>query len=247
MNKIRLQKLISERGVMSRRAAEAQISAGKVTVNGVTAQLGDKVDPDSDVVCIDGKKISGNSSFGESRCTYIALNKPVGYVTTLSDEKNRKTIVDLISDVGIRLFPVGRLDMYSSGLIICTNDGNLTNKLTHPSHRICKKYKAFITSHLTKNDIVDLQVPFELDGYMLKPFEVQLLGYPKCGDADSSVVEFTLHEGRNREIRKICAHHGYKLAKLIRVSIGEIQLGALESGKWRYLTDNEIEYLKNIE
>ncbi len=246
MDKIRLQKFISGSGIMSRRAAEDRISAGKVTVNGVVAQLGDKVDPGLDVVYVNGKKISGYLSSDESRFTYIALNKPVGYVTTMSDEQNRKTVVDLIRDTGIRLYPVGRLDMYSSGLIICTNDGDLTNKLTHPSHEICKKYKAYITSHLSEKDIENLQLPIEIDGYLLKPFEVRLLGYAKCGNADFSVVEFTLHEGRNREIRKICAYHGCELARLVRVSIGEIELGSLESGKWRYLTNDEVEYLKKI-
>ncbi len=229
---------------MSRRAAEEKIKSGSVTVNGITASLGDKVDPELDEVCIDNKKISGDAI--NRRFTYIMLNKPAGYVTTLSDEKGRKTVADLIENAGERLYPVGRLDLYSEGLLICTNDGELTNKLTHPSHMIAKCYMATVTTKLTAEDVEKIRVPFELDGYMLKPFEVELVGYTKCGDADSTILKFTLYEGRNREIRNICLHHGLKLARLIRISEGELSLVGLKSGSWRYLTETEIAYLKNI-
>ena len=232
---------------MSRRAAEAEISAGNITVNGIKATLGDKIDPDTDIVEYRGKAVERKISGGNNRRnTYLALNKPIGYVTTMSDEQGRKTVRDLLSDVGTRVYPVGRLDMYSDGLLICTDDGELTNKITHPSHSIPKKYLATLTAHLTDEDLKNLATPFELDGYMLRPFEVKLVEYTTTSGGDSTVVEFTLHEGRNREIRNICAHHGYKLTRLTRFSVGEIQLDGIPSGKWRHLTDDEVQYLKNI-
>ena len=229
---------------MSRRAAEDEIIKGNVFVNGIKASLGDKVDPELDEVYIGTRKISGDIE--NRRFTYIMLNKPSGYVTTMSDEKGRKTVADLIVGAGERLYPVGRLDLYSEGLLLCTNDGELTNKLTHPSHMIPKCYMATVTTHLTPEEIEFIKKPFELDGYMLKPFGAELVGYTMCGEAKSTIVKFTLYEGRNREIRNICAHHGLKLARLIRTSIGDLTLFGLNSGSWRYLTDDEVEYLKNI-
>lgn len=243
MEKIRLQKYLSECGVLSRRAAEAEISAGRVSVNHVPATLGDKVDPDTDEVMWNGRRVTPKTTAGN---TYILLNKPAGYVTTLSDEKGRRTIADLIADVGTRLYPVGRLDQFSDGLLLCTDDGELTNRITHPSHHVSKTYVGILTSRLDDRDMEKLGVPFELDGYMLRTFEVRRLGYKKAGAADATVVEFVLHEGRNREIRKICAHHGYKLAKLTRVAIGDLRLGDLPSGKWRHLTEDEVSYLKSF-
>ncbi len=245
MEKIRLQKYLSECGLMSRRAAEAEISDGKIKINGIIAKLGDRVDPEHDTVEFAGKIIAGDSC-GSRRNTYILLNKPVGYVTTMSDERGRPTIAELIADVGVRLYPAGRLDMYSDGILICSNDGELTNRLTHPSHKIAKKYLATITSHLSADDIATLAVPFELDGYMLRPFTVELVDHKTIAGIPSTIVRFTLYEGRNREIRKICAHHGYKLSRLSRTDIGEITVGALPAGKWRHLTETEISYLKNI-
>ncbi len=245
MEKIRLQKYISECGILSRRAAEAEIIAGNVRVNGVIASLGDKVDPENDTVEVNGTVLEKNDG-GKRRHTYILLNKPSGYVTTLSDEKGRKTVAELISDAGKRLYPVGRLDMYSDGLLLCTDDGELTNRITHPSHHISKQYLATITSHLSEDDIRKLAVPFEIDGYMLKPYDVAFVKYTRSSAAPSTVISFTLYEGRNREIRKICAHYGYKLSKLTRIRIGELTLSDLPVGKWRYLTEDEIEYLKTI-
>ena len=246
MEKIRLQKYLSECGVLSRRAAETEISAGRVEVNGAPAVLGDKIDPETDEIVWNGRKIEPKNCGAERRNTYILLNKPAGYVTTLSDEKGRRTIADLISDAGTRLYPVGRLDQYSDGLLLCTDDGDLTNKITHPSHHISKTYVGILTARLDDRAMEKLGTPFELDGYMLRPFEVRRLGYKKAGAADATVVEFVLHEGRNREIRNICARHGYKLAKLTRVAIGELRLGDLPSGKWRHLTEDEVAYLKSV-
>lgn len=245
MDKIRLQKFMSEQGLLSRRSAEAEISAGRVSINGIVATLGDKVDPTVDEVVWAGRRIAPIAEGEERGHTYILLNKPVDYVTTLSDEKGRRTIAELISDVGTRLYPVGRLDRYSCGLLLCTDDGELTNRITHPSHDIPKTYVGILTSRLDDDDIARLSVPFELDGYLLRPFEVRRLGYKRINNADATVVEFVLHEGRNREIRNICAHHGYRLASLMRVAIGDLRLGTLQSGKWRHLTEDEVAYLKS--
>lgn len=246
MEKLRLQKYISECGLMSRRAAEAEISAGHITVNGIPASLGDKVDPETDVIEINGK-ILKNRTDGENRChTYILLNKPSGYVTTMSDEQGRKTVADLLKDVGCRVYPVGRLDLYSDGLLLCTDDGTLTNRITHPSHRIPKQYLATITTHLDDAAIEALREPFELDGYMLQPFGVEFVAYKKVQNTPATILKFTLYEGRNREIRKICAHHDLKLARLTRISIGELTLTGIAPGKWRHLTNEEIEALKQF-
>lgn len=243
MEKIRLQKYLSECGVLSRRAAEAELLSGSITVNGVTAQLGDKIDPDCDTVVFRGREIRRNA---DSPRTYIILNKPAGYVTTMSDEQGRKTVADLIANVGTRVYPVGRLDLYSDGLLLCTDDGELTNRITHPSHSVPKVYRAYITTHLTDDDLQKLAVPFELDGYMLRPFDVKFIEYTKIGSADGTIVEITLYEGRNREIRNICAHHGLKLSRLTRISIGSITLDGLAPGKWRRLTEEETAFLKTI-
>ena len=257
MEEIRLQKYISECGVMSRRAAEAEILKGNVTVNGIPAELGQKVRPGEDEVKLRGKLIAPlqNSGFlsentWESRNTYaktyIILNKPAGYVTTMSDEKDRPTVKDLIAGAGTRLYPVGRLDMYSDGLLLCTNDGELTNRLTHPSHDVAKVYRAVITAHLDKEDIARLSERIEIDGYRIRPVEVEFVEYTTVHHAEATVALFTLHEGRNRQIRRMCAHHGYRLASLTRIRMGEITLGDLPKGKWRHLTEDEIAYLKSI-
>ena len=246
MEKIRLQKFISECGIMSRRAAEAEITAGRIRINGIIASLGDKVDPENDTVEYNGNIIGRDGGNSTRRNTYILLNKPSGYVTTMKDEQGRKTVADLLSSIGKRVYPVGRLDMYSDGLLLCTDDGDLTNRITHPSHDVAKKYLATITTHLTDEDIHNLRIPFEIDGYMLREFGVEFVGYTKAGNADATVIQFTLYDGRNREIRKICDHHGYKLARLTRISIGDLTIDGIESGKWRYLTESEIEYVKSI-
>lgn len=242
METVKLQKFFSDCGIMSRRKAEDEIKAGHVRVNGITASLGDRIDPGSDSVEYKGRTVQMVSSAK----IYIALNKPAGYVTTMSDEKDRKTVSDLVSGVKERVYPVGRLDMYSDGLLLMTNDGELANRLTHPSHDISKCYLATVTSKLTEDDVRNMCEPFEIDGYMLRPFEISLKEYTKCSGKDSTVLLFTLHEGRNREIRKICEHHGLKIARLTRISVGKIELGSLEGGKWRFLSDEEISYLKTV-
>ena len=243
MEKIRLQKHFTDCGIMSRRAAEAEIEKGNVTVNGVVASLGDKVDPHTDVVVWNGERIAN----GALHRTYILLNKPMGYVTTMSDEKGRKTACELLSDVNTRVYPVGRLDMYSEGLLIFTDDGELANKMTHPSHHIPKMYVVKVKGAVDQNKFKILTSPMELDGYDLKPIEAHII---KNGDTDRqgnvfSTIRITLFEGRNRQIRRMCEKSGLTVMRLRRIAVGEIKLNGLEVGKWRYLTPEEINYLKN--
>lgn len=243
---IRLQKFFTDCGVLSRRRAEDEIKAGSVTVNGVRAELGTKIDPARDIVLWNGKAVQPDS--GDPRRTYIMLNKPIGYVTTLSDEKGRLTVADLLSSVGTRVYPIGRLDMYSDGLLLCTSDGNLANRLMHPSHDVAKKYIVTLKGCLTNDDILRLTVPMELDGYRLRPIEARLLttGETLNDGVVASTVEVILHEGRNRQIRRMCEIAGLKVLRLRRVAVGQLQLGTLPPGKWRHLTDDEVAYLKSI-
>lgn len=232
--KERLQKIISSAGIASRRAGEELIKAGKVTVNGVTARLGDSADADIDTICVDGQIIDRREGN-----TYIMLNKPRGYVTTLSDEKGRPCISELVRDVGKRVYPVGRLDMYSEGLLILTDDGEFANKLMHPSHEITKTYHAWIAGQCSEATLNKLRKPFDIDGYITKPAGVELLS----SNPDYSKLSITIHEGRNRQIRKMCEQVGVKLTKLRRVAEGSLVLGELKPGRWRELTQQELQDL----
>jgi len=233
---IRLQKYISDCGVMSRRAVEAEIKAGNVTVNGEKAELGQKVVPGEDVVKIKGELIKPR----RERYAYILLNKPVGYVTTMSDEKDRKCVAELVSDLGRRVYPVGRLDYESEGLLLMTDDGELTNRMTHPSHGVPKIYHAKIEGEITPEELKKLSSPMEIEGYMIKPVEVEVV----TRSEGRTVLRMTLYEGRNRQIRRMCEAVGLNLLNLKRVAIGELTLGNLRPGKWRRLTASQIEYLK---
>lgn len=235
MEKIRLQKFFTDNKIMSRRSAERVIEAGNVKINGVTAKVGDKVDSENDVVMYNGKVIK--PSFEKKK--YIMLNKPLGYVTTTSDEKGRETVLSLVADVGERVYPVGRLDMYSEGLIILTNDGELTNRLTHPKHNMPKTYSVIIKGDISPEALHMLNSPMEIDGYKLKPVKVRIVSQ-KNGATNTL---FTLNEGRNRQIRKMCEQCGLTIMRLTRISIGKLKLGELERGKWRELQENEIKYL----
>ncbi len=247
MEPIRLQKYLTDCGIMSRRAAEKEITAGRVLVNGTPAVLGQKITPGADQVTVGGVPVVPRSSDEDGGgYTYILLNKPAGYVTTMSDDGGRKTVADLIRDAGGRIYPVGRLDLYSDGLLLCTDDGEITNRLLHPSHEVPKQYLATLNALLTEEDLEALAEPFELDGYMLRPFGVDFVRYVKTGGIPSTVVRFTLWEGRNREIRRICAHYGVKLSRLTRIAIGKLSLKGIPSGKWRHLSPEELAYLKSI-
>ncbi len=244
---IRLQKYLSDCGVLSRRAAEEEIKAGHVTVNGETAELGQKVDPVHDIVCLGKKRICMPLVNGKREYTYILLHKPIGYVTTLSDDKGRPSITELLRGVKKRLYPVGRLDMYSDGLLLCTDDGDLTNRLTHPSHTVEKVYLVTIPGKLTADEIRELGEPIDIDGRMTRPVETKKMAECMVQNKPATVVQFILYEGRNRQIRRMCEAHEKKILSLTRIRMGKIELGTLPAGKWRYLTDEEIAYLKDIQ
>lgn len=243
-DKIRLQKIFTDAGIMSRRAAEKVIADGRVTVNGNVAAVGDKADAESDVIVFDGKRIVPPK--GEH--TYVMLNKPMGYVTTMSDEKGRKNVTDLVTDIGKRIYPVGRLDMFSEGLLIMTDDGDLACKLTHPSHNVEKTYRVRTKGIFKKEDAEKMSCPMEIDGYLISPAKIVPINSGKAGrdGVVSSSFEITIHEGRNRQIRKMCELCGLTVMRLCRVKVGAITLGDLEKGNWRYLTADEIDYLKTI-
>ena len=236
MEQIRLQKLFTDCGILSRRAAEEEIKAGKVTVNGTVAELGQKVCPDTDVVLYKGKRITPPE---KKDFVYILLNKPCGVVTSAKDEKGRKCVTDIVK-AGTRVYPVGRLDLNSQGLIIMTNDGELTNKLTHPRHEIPKIYEVEVGGEITKEQLTALNESMVLDGYIIMPVKTELVSKSPA----SSTLKMTLFEGRNRQIRKMCDSQGLKVMKLTRTTIGPIKMDGLPSGKWRYLTDEEINILK---
>lgn len=239
---IRLQKYFTDCGIMSRRAAELEIEKGLVLVNGVTAAVGCKIDPEHDTVEYKNRIIKPRQSSDKRRCTYVLLNKPVGYVSTMSDEKGRPTVRDLTRGVHARVYPVGRLDMYSEGLLLMTDDGELTNRMTHPSHGLTKTYIAKIPSSLDESDTVRMSEPFEIDGRMIKRPDITLVE----STPTLSTVKIVLSEGRNREIRRICERAGFKLISLRRVSIGELTDNSLPLGKYRFLEPEEIQYLKSI-
>lgn len=230
----RLQKILSGRGVCSRRKAEELITAGRVTCNGMVAQLGDAADPEKDEIRVDGKLLPNPQEY-----VYIVLNKPRGYVTTLSDEKGRPNAAQLI-DCGTRVYPVGRLDMDSEGLLLFTNDGEFANRLMHPKHEVNKTYRVLVQGYSEEN-LERLKRPIELDGYAIRKPDVKLLRTRERGQAQLLV---TIHEGRNRQVRRMCDAAGMKVIRLQRISEGNLKLGQLELGKWRYLTAEEVAALK---
>lgn len=226
----RLQKLLSAAGVCSRRAAEEYIAAGRVTVNGVVAHVGDSADPELDTVTVDGQPLSRR---GET--VWLLLHKPRGYVTTLSDEKGRRTAAQLVADCGVRVWPVGRLDLNSEGLLLFTNDGAGTDRLLHPSHEVEKEYEVTVTGDLNRALPV-LTGPLELDGRPLAPARVDILRR----DGQGGLLSVTIHEGRNRQVRRMCALAGLEVRALKRVREGPLTLGDLPVGKWRRLTGGEV-------
>ena len=232
----RLQKLLAQAGLCSRREAERWIDDGRVTVNGKKASVGDKADPRRDKIFVDGKPIGG----AEEK-VYLMLYKPRGYVTTMKDEHGRKTVADLVRGCGARVVPVGRLDYNSEGLLLLTNDGDLLNALTHPRHEVEKHYEVRVRGNL--DNIPKLAEPMEIDGYSIRPATVVTIDR----DELSAKLRLTIHEGRNRQIRKMCEKCGLEVRRLKRVAMGTMPLDPhLKSGAWRELTDEEIGYLQDI-
>ena len=236
MNSVKLQKYFSDCGITSRRAAEEEIKLGRVKVNGEVAELGLRIDPERDEIIYNGKRILPPNS----EKTYILLNKPRGIVTSLSDEKGRMTVINLLSGLDARVYPVGRLDMDSDGLLLLTNDGELTNVLTHPRHEIPKIYHVDIKGEVDAQALAKLSSPLIIDGYKILPVKVTTVKKT----ASQTTLEMTLFEGRNRQIRKMCALCDLRITRLTRVALGNITLGDLPVGKWRFLSAPEIDYLK---
>lgn len=234
----RLQKLISRAGICSRRAAEELLAAGRITVNGETAQLGGKADPETDVITIDGKPLT----FSEP-AVYLMLHKPRGYVTTLSDELGRSTAAQLVADCGARVFPVGRLDKDSEGLLLFTNDGALMQAMTHPKHQVDKVYEVTVTGTLEGAARRLVAVTELEDGTPVVPAQVETVRQ-KGGQA---LLRVTIHQGKNRQIRRMCAQVGLRVTRLRRVAEDGLTLGELKAGQWRYLTDAEVSALKGSE
>lgn len=234
-DRIRLQKYLSQCAVASRRKSEELILAGKVKVNGRVAGLGDKINPKRDTVTVSGKKIVLNKKH-----YYIMLHKPRGFITTMEDEMGRKCVAELVKDVGARVYPVGRLDRDSEGLLIMTNDGEFANFMTHPSKHVPKTYRVTIRPDITDDQLLAFNEGIEIDGRMTAPADAHII---KKGE-NRVVIEVILHEGRNRQIRKMCEALGLEVARLKRTHIGSIKLGMLPQGKWRNLTEDEVHRLK---
>lgn len=232
--KERLQKILSARGVASRRKAEEMIAQGQVTVNGTPAGLGDTADPETDVILVSGQPLPKQENY-----IYLLLNKPRGYVTTLSDEKGRPNAAQLVADCGTRVYPVGRLDMDSEGLLLFTNDGAFANALMHPKQEVKKTYEVWVTGYHPGVE-VQLSCPITLDGYTIRPPKVKLIR------ADGQKAKFlvTIQEGRNRQVRRMCEAAGMHCTRLRRIQEGSLSLGSLPLGKWRYLTPEELKEWK---
>lgn len=234
MEKIRLQKYLAECGIASRRKAEEYIQEGKVQVNGKTiTELGVKIDPDTDIVYFNNKKVEK-----QNEKIYILLNKPIGYVTTTKDQFNRQTVLDLIKGLNKRIVPVGRLDMYTSGALILTNDGEFIYKVTHPSHEITKTYVATLKGIITNEEIEKLRSGVEIEDYITRPARVKILKTDT--DKNISRIEITIHEGKNRQVRKMCEAIGRNVMALHRSKIGNIGVKDLKIGEWRYLNLKEV-------
>lgn len=230
----RLQKIIASRGMTSRRKAEEWIRDGRVTVNGRTAGLGDGADPDRDDIRVEGKPLPSAGEY-----VYIMLNKPRGFVTTLSDEKGRRNAAQLVEDCGTRVYPIGRLDMDSEGLLLFTNDGDFANSLMHPKHEVEKTYEVWVRGFYPGAEKL-LEKPVTLDGYTIRPPMIRVLS----AEGDQAKLQIVIHEGRNRQIRRMCAIASLEVTRLKRISEGPVALGNLKTGTWRHLSVDEVAALK---
>ena len=235
MEKIRLQKYLADAGIMSRRAAEEEIKNGNVSVNGHVAELGSKIDPRNDVVAYRGKRIR----YEKKEYTYIMMNKPRGYLCSTTDDRGRKCVTDLLEGVDARVYPVGRLDLVSEGILLLTDDGELKNRLTHPKHTIGKVYRVKVAGKVSDEQMEILTSELVIDGYKIQPVVVNV----SSEDESSTVLKMTLFEGRNRQIRKMCEAANLTVKRLSRISIGNLKLDGLPVGKWRYLEQAEVDCL----
>lgn len=234
MAEVRLQKFLAESGVASRRKSEELIEQGKVKVNGRLAMIGDKVDPKKDTITVSGKKIVKTKTF-----TYVVLHKPRGFITTMNDEMDRKCVAELIKDVPGRVYPVGRLDRDSEGMLLFTNDGAFANAMTHPTKHVPKTYRVTVRPSITEDQITALTQGVIIDDRKTAPAEVRVV----TKEEGRVVLEIILYEGRNRQIRKMCEEVGLEVARLKRTAIGSIKLGMLKQGAWRNLTEDEVRKL----
>ena len=236
MEKIKLQKFIADAGLMSRRAAEEEIKLGNISINGHVAEIGMRVDPRHDTITYKGKKIK----YERREHIYIMLNKPRGYLSSVSDDRGRKCVTDLLDTVTARVYPVGRLDLISEGMLLLTDDGELNNRLIHPRYSLPKLYRVKVAETVSDEAYEILTSELVIDGYKINPAEVTI------GETDESgtVLKITITEGRNRQIRKMCEAAGLTVKRLSRISIGNLKLDGLPVGKWRYLESDEVEYLK---
>lgn len=235
--KERLQKLIASAGLCARRTAEDWIAAGRVCVNGAVASLGDRADLETDTVTVDGAPLPGKPG-----AVYLMLNKPRGYVTTLSDEYGRRTAAELVADCGVRVYPVGRLDRDSEGLLLFTNDGELAQRLLHPRHQVDKVYLVTVRGDI-RGAAERLMAIIELDGEPIAPAQAAEVARHE----GQAVLRVTIHQGKNRQVRRMCAQIGLHVVRLQRIQEGSLLLGDLPAGKWRYLTDQELQRLKGGE
>ena len=229
---VRIQKILSDHGITSRRKAEDMIKAGLVTVNGITATLGQKARAGHDEIALDGEPLKR-----KYKPVYIMLNKPRGYVTSMSDERGRKTVLSLVADAGTRVYPVGRLDIDSEGLLLMTNDGQFANTVAHPSYNKTKTYEVLVRGDAA-GAVPALNSTMEIDGHLIRGATAELTGQTP----DGWIMRITVNEGRNRQVRKMCAICGLRVRELKRVSIGALELGSLKTGQWRYMTQEEVMY-----
>lgn len=240
MEQVRLQKFLAECGIASRRKCEELILEGKVKVNGVVVtELGTKINPEEDIVTFKGEKVA----LQQEKKVYVLLNKPVGYVTTVSDEKERPTVMELLKDIKEKIVPVGRLDMYTSGLLLLSNDGEFINKVTHPKHETIKTYIVKVRGIPTEKDLEKLRDGVKIEDYITSPARVELLLKDKTNDVSRILIE--IHEGRNRQVRKMCEAIGLSVISLKREGVAGLTCEGVEKGKWRYLTDEEVRKIMN--
>lgn len=233
-NKVRLQKYLSECGVASRRKSEELIAQEKVRVNGRLASIGDSVNPKKDIVTVNGKKVRK-----QTELVYVMLHKPRGFISTMSDERGRKCVAQLVKDVPVRVYPIGRLDKESEGMLLFTNDGKFANAMMHPSKHVSKTYRVTVRPSITDEQITALSGGIEIDGRMTAPATVNVISK----EENRVVLEIMLFEGRNREIRKMCEKLDLEVARLKRIAIGSVKLGMLKQGEWRNLKAEEVRKL----